>query len=487
MIIEPSNAARRAALPSLAVAAAVAMLLSGCSYRMDRVENPVALPAKWDAPNSANAQPGIPKEWWKAFNSPVLNGLIEESFKSNPSIIATDERVKQAERTLDQARDTLIPDLSVSASTSRGRSGGNNGRVETSTESTSVTLSSSYSVDLWGATAARYRASIATFINTKWDAEYSRITLAGQVARAYFSLLSAKSNLAVQQDNLAKAEELLGIVEARAREGLVNEFDLLQQRTQVQQNRTNIIQPEIAVRQAETALGLLVGRTPQEFHIEPEPIAQLTVPEVAPWLPGELLLRRPDIASSETDLVNAKVNVYVARTSLIPVTMTLSANGSSSSQELLTLTDTRNFSLQGALSVATGILNYKQRRISYLNAKSNEYIALVNYANTIRTALKEVDDNLANAEAAQRSEISQQLTLDTAQRSLDLVTIQLREGTASQEQLLNAQRTLFQAQESLARQRVSRLTSAVTLYTSLGGGWEGPSPAELEMMQPKKK
>jgi NodT family efflux transporter outer membrane factor (OMF) lipoprotein len=347
-------------------------------------------------------------------------------------------------------------------------------------------LSSSYSVDLFGATAARYRSSIASFINTKWDADLARINLAAQVARAYFQLLNAKSNLDVQRQNLETAEELLRIVEVRSREGLVNEFDLLQQQTQVQQNRTNIIQPEIAVRQAETALGLLIGRTPQEFHIEAEPIANLAVPEVAPWLPGELLARRPDIASSETELVQAKISVYTARTSLIPVTMTLTANGSTSSQELLTLTDTRNFSLQGALSVATGILNYRQRRNTYLTAKSNEYLSLVSYANTIRTALKEVDDNLANAEAAQRSEISQQLTLDTAQRSLDLVTIQQREGTASQEQLLNAQRTLFQAKESLARQRVSRLTSAVTLYVSLGGGWEGPSASDLEMMQPKK-
>jgi outer membrane protein TolC len=290
----------------------------------------------------------------------------------------------------------------------------------------------------------------------------------------------------VQRQNLQTAEELLRIVQARYDEGIVREFDLVQQRVQVQQARTNIIQPEIAVRAAETALGLLIARTPQEFHIDPEPIAQLAVPEIAPWLPGDLLARRPDIASSETELVQAKVSVYTARTSLIPVTMSLSANGSTSSTELLTLTDTRNFSLSGALSVATGILNYRQRRNTYLTAKSNEYLALVNYANTIRTALKEVDDNLANAEAAQRSEESQQLTLDQAQRSMDLATVQLREGTADQEDILNAQRTLFQAQESLQRQRVSRLTSAVTLYVSLGGGWEGPSPADLEMMQPRK-
>lgn len=480
---------------SLAAGAGLAVLLAGCSYRMDRIENPVKLPTAWDSENTPNAKPGIDRDWWKSFGSTQLDQYIEQALKDNPGIIATEERLKQAERTLSQAHDGLFPELSVNASTSKGRSGtsgaestfpGVSANGSRSTESTSASLSLRYDVDLWGATAARYRASVASFIGTKYDADLAHIQLASNVAQRYFALLGVRSRVDVARQNLDIAERLLRIVDARYRNGAVREYDLRQQTVTVLQQRTNLIPLENQLRQAETALGLLLGRTPQEFHVEGEPIEQLTVPEIAPWVPGELLLRRPDMASAETDMAAAKANMVVARASLIPVTLSVSGNVSQSSQELLTLTDTRNWSLQGALAIATGIFNYRQRHNSYLTAKSNEYIALVNYAQTIRTALKEVDDDLASVNANQRAEESQRETLVQAQRALSLAEVQLREGSGDLEDLYNAQRTLFSAQDSLSQARLTRLNSAVTLYVALGGGWQGPTPADTAHLQAAK-
>ena len=130
------------------------------------MDNPVNMPAAWDFQGStATAKPGVAKDWWKGFDSPVLNGLIEQALKNNPSIIATEERLKQAERTLQQNRDSLLPDPRLSLSTSRAVSGsGDNadgnpalGGTTRPTQSTSLGLSSSYTVDLWGGTAASYR------------------------------------------------------------------------------------------------------------------------------------------------------------------------------------------------------------------------------------------------------------------------------------------------------------------------------------------
>ena len=104
--------------------AAVVALLSGCySYRIQHVENPVKLPPAWDAEVSANAKPGVAKDWWKGFNSKVLEGLIEDAQKNNPGIIGTEERLKQAERTFQTQRDSLFPDPNLSFSTSKGVSG----------------------------------------------------------------------------------------------------------------------------------------------------------------------------------------------------------------------------------------------------------------------------------------------------------------------------------------------------------------------------
>jgi len=478
VIVQASNALRRAA-PSLVAGFIAAVVLAGCSYRMDPVENPVKLPASWDATTTPNAKPGIQKDWWKNFGSPTLDQLITDALRDNPSLIGTEERLKQAERTLSGDHDSLFPDPSISASTSKTRSGSSGNSIPllngtTISGSTSVSLSARYTVDLWGGTAARYRASVASYVGTKYDADLARIQLASNVARDYFNLLSLRQQVDIARQNLDIAQRLLRIVDARYRNGTVREYDLRQQNVTVLQQQTQLIPLENQLRQAETALGLLLGRTPQEFHVQGEPIDQLNVPEIAPWLPGELLLRRPDMASAETDMAAAKANLAAAHANLIPVSLSLSASDSTSSLKVFDITDVRNYSVSGILSLATGIFDYRSRRNNYLNSKSSEYVALVTYANTIRTALKDVDDNLATVEADQRTEESQRATLEQAQRALDLAELQYREGSSEVEDVLNAQRTLFSAQQSLAQARVSRLTAAVSLYVSLGGGWEGP-------------
>jgi NodT family efflux transporter outer membrane factor (OMF) lipoprotein len=469
------NASSRRRAASNLAGAAVAALLAACSYNVKDVPNPVTMPAAWDAVNTPDAQAGIPVEWWKSFNSPVLDALIEQALRDSPTLIAAEERLKNAERTLSNGRDTLFPDLDLSASTRRTRTGGNQ-VPESTNDSTSVSLATSYTFDLFGGQAARYRTQVATFIGTKYDTDLARITLAQNVARAYFNLLSVRTQVEVARQNLVIAEELLRIFEARYRLGVATEFSFRQQTTQVQQQRTQLIPLENQMRAAETALGLLLGVTPQEFRIAGEPIEQLTVPEIAPWLPSELLLRRPDMASAELQMANASANLHAARASLIPVTLSLNASGSTSSQELFQLTDARNFSVGGVLQIAEGIFNFRSRRNAVLTAESNEFIALVNYAQVIRQALKDVDDTLATAEANLRSEDSTRETLANAERALELANIELRAGSGQPQEVLDAQRSLFSAQEALVRARVTRLNTAVNLYVALGGGWTHPDP-----------
>lgn len=463
----------RTVLKVMSVGAMVA-LLAGCySYRVDTVENPVVMPAAWDFQETAATATTVQRDWWTSFGSTILNDLIAQALKDNPSIIATEERLKQAERAFGQQRDTLFPELSVSASTGRTLSGGNQS-PETTRDSTSLGLSTSYTVDLWGSTAANYRINLARFIGTQYDAELARIQLSAQVARTYFNLLSSRSRVNVTRESLAIAERLQGITQVRYDNGVARRFDLTQQETQVLSQRAQLIQQENTVRQNETALGLLLGRTPQEFSIEGEPIENLRVPEIAPWVPGEMLARRPDIAGAELDMATAKANVAVARAALFPVTLRLNGSGNSGSQELISLTDSRTWSLSGALSIATGIFDYKNRRNRVLDQKSNEYIALINYANTIRTALKEIDDQLATANANRRSEEVQQESVDNARRSLELIEAERREGAATDQEVREAQRSLFSAQDSLATARITRLNNAIALYQALGGGWVPP-------------
>jgi len=462
-----------AVLKPLTVGAVVA-LLAGCSYSIRHTDNPVAMPAAWDAMSTPGATEGVRADWWKAFNSEVLDGLIERALRDSPTLLIAEARLRNAERTLSGNRDNLLPDLSLSASTSRSERGGNQ-VPETTTESTSVSLSTGYTFDLFGADAATWRGQIANFIGTKYDTDLARITLISNVTRAYFNLLSVRSRVDIARQNLTIAEDVLRIVQARYDNGVVREYDLTQQRTSVLQQATNLIPLENQLRQAETALGILLGVTPQDFRIEGEPIDALAVPEIAPWAPSELLLRRPDMAGAELDMISASANLAAARASLIPLTLSLDpVTANTGSQELFSLTDARTFTVTGALRIAESIFSFRRRRNAVLTAESNEYIALLNYAQTIRQALKEVDDTLATAYANLEAEESQRRTLAQAERALELADIEYREGAANLQELLEAQRSLYQARDSLSQARLQRLNTAVALYVALGGGWVAP-------------
>jgi outer membrane protein, multidrug efflux system len=334
-------------------------------------------------------------------------------------------------------------------------------------------------VDLWGSRAATFRTQTANFIGTQYDTQLARITLSAEVARAYFSLLSVRSRTEITRRNLEVAEELLRIAQVRFDNGVLRQFDLTQQTTQLLSQRSQLVTQENQMRQAETALGILLGRTPQEFRLEGEPIEQLQVPEIAPWVPADLLLRRADLAGAELDMANARANLAIARASLIPVSLSLSANASNSgTDQLFKLTDSRNFSISGALSIAEGFFSFKQKRNAILNRESDEYIALINYAQTIRSALKQVDDTLATAATNQRSEEIARETLANSRRSFELVGVENREGVATGQELREAQRDLYQAEDALSQARLTRLNTAVQLFQVLGGGWTPPPGVE---------
>lgn len=494
MPVIPANCP--ALLPRAPLAACAALLLlAGCSYQMEKVDNPVNLPVTWDTPPT-EAQPAAaqtaaalpatapaetaaasapPQDWWLAFGSPVLTQLIEEALTGNPSVKIAEERVKQAERALSVSRDQLLPDLSVNASTSRSRNGGNR-QVEIIGESTTINAQLRYDVDIWGGNAAGLRSSKASLASTNYDLDVARITLSANVATQYFQLLSIGARVAIGRSNLELSERLLRIVDARYRNGVVRQLDLTQQTTAVLQIRAALIPLEAQMRQTETALGLLLGRVPQEFHVPgEEPFLQITVPEVQPWLPSELLMRRPDLAAAEADLAAAQANIAVARANLLPGAITFTANGGLFSPELLALTDlTKTFSVGGALSIVDSIFNFRARRVQLANAHSSEFITLQNYASAIRSALKDVDDSLANTQTNQRREESQQAVVDQAQRALTLAEAEYREGAGDLQSILDGQRTLFSAQDNLSQLRLARLNSALDLYVALGGGWSAP-------------
>lgn len=452
---------------------AIALALQACATTDPARAPVVEMPTAWSPAAPMLEATQLTTAWWQSFGSEPLERLIAEAQAGSPDLRIAIERIRQADLALQQAGVSRLPSINGSAAVSANRSDGP-GVPSTSRESSSVGLSMSYEVDLWGRIAAGVRAGEASLQASEFDWKTARLTLLSGVANNYFLWLNTAERLRIARENLAIAERVLGIVEARQRNGVATALEVSQQRTTVLSQRTALLPLELQQRQTGTALALLLGRVPQGYTPEAGEFAQLRVPALSPGLPSSLLTRRPDLASAEAQLAAADANVDAARAALLP-SLSLSASGSLGTSALLSLADpTRGISI--GLSLAQAIFDGGRQRLQIRSTESQRVVLIENYGKAIRTALKEVDDGLGNVDRSQRQEALQREVVAQARRSLQLAELRYREGSGDLLSVLDAQRTLFAALDALATQSLSRLTAALDLYKALGGDWAGPPP-----------
>lgn len=449
---------------------ATVFALTACAGRIDATRPDVAVPQTWAeaAPGSAALQ----RDWWRGFNSAELTALIDEAQAGNSDLIIAAERVTQAEITARSAGASLFPLLTVSADTGAGRvkPGGPGITGWAKSESSGASLQISYEVDVWGRVAAVATSANASLAASRFDMESVRSTLTTGVANAYFQTLALRTRLKIAQENLAISEKLYAIVEARYRYGAASALDVSRQRSTVLAQRATILPLQTQERQTVSALAILLGRSPQSLQIAAQGLDGLTVPEVAPDLPSVLITRRPDLASSEALLYAADANVAAARAALLP-TISLSGAAGASSSALLNLGNP-TYSVGIAASIVQTLFDGNRLRLQVQSTESTRRQLVQSYRNTIYTALKEVDDALGNANRNREQERAQSEIRAEAQRALRLSELRYREGADDLNSLLDAQRTLFSSEDTLAQQRLLRLTGTTDLFKALGGGWE---------------
>ena len=243
----------------------IALLLAGCATT-DTIERPqLPLPENWAEAVDANAV-AAGADWWRHFNSAQLEALVQEALRASPDLAATAEKVIQAEWQVRQSGASLFPALNLSGSTGRSRSEPHGGAA-TEGDSTRLSLGASYEVDVWGRVGAGVSAAEAALAMAQYDYESARLSLVAAVANAYFQALALRERLAIAQENLAIAERVLRIVEARYRNGAASALDLTRQQTAVLTQRTALLPLEVQERQTVTALAILLGRVPQGFVV----------------------------------------------------------------------------------------------------------------------------------------------------------------------------------------------------------------------------
>ena len=450
---------------------AVAMLLGACATTGNAPAPAPGMPQAFAEPAARDAA-AAPRDWWSAFGSTELAGLIDAALRASPDMAIAAEHVRQAEAQVKIAGSTLFPALNFGVATG-SRETRPQGGSWSGDNSSSAALSASYEIDLWGRNAAGRSAAEFSLDATRFDAETVRLTLAAGVAGGYFQVLSLRGRLVVARENLAIAERVFKVVDARARNGAVSALDVARQQAAVLAQRAAIPPLELQERQTLIALAILLGRQPEGFDIAASPMSSVLVPRIAPGIPAALLVRRPDLAGAEAQLAAANANVAAARAALLP-SISLTGSAGLASDVLLNFLSAPTAAVSIGASLLQPIFNGGRLRAQVDVAASRERELVENYRKSILAALADVESALAAGSRSADQEVLQEQVLVQARLALRLAEVRYREGADDLLSVLDAQRTLFQAEDQLAQSRLSRLQASVGLFKALGGGWTDP-------------
>jgi NodT family efflux transporter outer membrane factor (OMF) lipoprotein len=447
---------RRAALP---------LLLSGCGWNplAPRERPSLATPAAWREGSSAGE---VPVDWWQAFGSPDLTALIGQARAANQDLVAAAARIRQADALVRIAGAPLFPSLAAEGGaivTDRSRTG--------TRRTYDAGLSTSWEIDLWGRNRAARDAEAFRAEADRFDAAALALSVDAAVADTWLLLLAARDRAGVARDNLSAAERVLGLVAARVAAGAASPLELAQQRTAVARQRATLPPLDLAGRQAEHALAVVLSRAPTA--VPGSGLDGLRAPEVPAGLPSTLLLRRPDLARAEADLTAASADLVVARKALYP-SIVLTGFGGAQSDVLVSLL---NGNWLGSLSAGITAPIFQggrlRGRVQVAQARQEELVAV--YRQTAFVAFAEVEDALA-ASAARTQELAlQEQAAASARIAFALAEAQYREGAIDLLSLLESQRALFDAEDGRLVARRERLRASVALFRALGGGWSVPA------------
>jgi NodT family efflux transporter outer membrane factor (OMF) lipoprotein len=483
-------------LPARFSVSVITLMLAGCALNEAAPPSPSAdMPVAFaEATGLTNANTlALTPDWWRGFASDELSTLIARGLQNNPDLGMAAERIIQAQAQVRIAGASLFPVLALNGGISRRESRGQDGKTQVAGDnvdtgntvsnsastsgggSTSLNLglSASYEVDLWGQNAAARRSARFLQNASSYDRAALQLTLATGIASAYFQILATRDRLVVANENLAIAQRVLKVVDARVRNGAAASLDLARQRTVVLSQQVAIVPLQLQEKQSLYALAILLGQPPAGFTLAGTSISQLALPVVSPGLPASLLSRRPDLASAEAQLAAANANIVIARAALLPgITLTSSLGLASDSLHGLVSAPVSSFSL--AAGLLQPIFNGGRLRSQLLVTQSRQRELLLAYRKVILAALADVDSALAATSRDQAQETLLQESLKQAELALHLSEVRYRAGSDDLLVLLDAQRSRFQAQDQLTQIRLARLQALLDVYKALGGGWEKP-------------
>ena len=451
------------------------LLLTGCTLGPKYKRPTVAVPDTYRALTpDAGAQSAASfgeEKWWNVFQDTQLQALIREALSQNYDVRIAAARVLQAQALLGITRADQFPTIAGGVSTSNQRFPATRITPEFETSPSQVNLSLFWELDFWGKFRRATEASRASLLATEWGQRAVISSLVSNVASAYFQLLELDSEINISRRTLDTRKESLRLVEVRAKGGATSLIDVRQSEQLVYTAAAAIPDLERRIEQQENLISILLGKNPAAVTRGKTLVENPLLPVVPAGLPSSLLERRPDIRSSEQQLVAANARIGVAKAAYFPQ-ITLTAVGGFQSSALTDLFSGPagwwSFGGQLAQPIFTG--GKIRSNVRLTEAQQQEAVLL--YQQSIQQAFREVSDSLVAYRKNQEFRTVQEQLTNSAQDTTRLANMRYQGGATSYLEVLDSDTRYFDAQIGLAQAQLNERLAMVQLYNALGGGWQ---------------
>ena len=475
----------RAAFTLFALAASPT--LSGCIIGSERPDLNLEIADSYRSTPKGGADAAVPAvDWWRGFRSSELTALMYAAQLHNLDIAVAIAEIIQADAQVGVSGAALLPTLTGNANAERQKQSSANSVVSgqgiggTTFNTFQTGLTASYLLDFWGKNRAALYSAEENASAARYNREVVTLTAIVTVANTYFQVLAAQDQLRVTRDNLAASQRILDLIKKQFNGGTASQLDVSQQEALAATQRAAIPPLEVTVGQNIAALALLVGRAPEKFAVHGGSTRNIAVPRVTPGLPSELLYQRPDIRQAEAQLAASNFSVESARAAFFPqIQLTGTTGFQSAALASLFTPGAWFYTLTASLTqpIFDGFLLESQLK----QAKGVQLQNLQAYRKAVLSAFADVEKALIALQKFTQQERLQQDVVNASRQAFDVAEKQLNGGTVNLITVLQAEQTLFTAENNLVTVRLNKLLAASSLFQALGGGWTpGGTLASIE-------
>ena len=464
----------------------------GCAVGPDYHQPTVSSPAHWGEPlkGGETNNPASVADWWKNFRDPELDSLISRAAQSNLDLKIAQARVREARAQYGIASANLWPTVDASGSFARQRESQNQPLVGPGNHLPSgIPFENNYyqsgfdaawEIDVFGGKRRSVESAKAQVAAAQFGERDVLVTLLGEVARNYVEARGYQRQLEIANENIRAQEQSLALTQNRFTNGLANNLDVQQASTLLANTRAVVPTLETALQASIHRLGVLLGQPPEALQTELAAVAPIPAapPTVPVGLPSELLLRRPDVRLAERQLAAATANIGVAKADLFPKFYLTGAAGFESASASDWFDNSSRFWSVGP-TVQWNIFDAGRIRANIKIQNARQEQALAHYEQTALSAFEDVENALVAYAKEQVRRRSLEDAVKSSQESLRLANQLYANGLSDFINVLDAERSLYHAQDELVQSDRTVTTNLISLYKALGGGWEVEPPASL--------